>query len=72
MGHPDYIREPRADLLNDICKHFQQGNFDGMTDMYEYKKGGATITDPEGDEMPLDAKYVFSHFTTKEEFSRYK
>jgi len=69
--HPEYTHEPREKLLNQLCKHFQQGNFDGMTDMYEYKKGGSSIKDPAGDDVALDTKYCFDHFITKEEHARW-
>lgn len=70
-SHPDIYKEPRQQLLNTLCGYFQQGNFNGMEDIYEYKKGGSTIKDPEGDDIALDTKYCFNHFTTKEEYARW-
>lgn len=70
-SHPDIYKEPRQHILDSICGYFQQGNFNGMEDIYEYKKGGSTIKDPEGDDIALDTKYCFNHFTTKEEYARW-
>jgi hypothetical protein len=70
-SHPDIYKEPRGELLDRICRHFAQGSFNGMEDIYEYKKGGSTIEDPEGDAVALDTKYCFNHFTTKEEHARW-
>lgn len=70
-SHPDIYKEPRQHILNSICNHFTQGTFDGMQDLYEYRKDGSKITDPEGDDISLDTKYCFNHFTTKEEYARW-
>lgn len=71
MGHPEYTHEPRQELLKDICRHFQQGSFDGMTDMYEYRRNGSTVKDPAGDDVTLDSKYIFEHFITKAQHEKW-
>ena len=66
----DTIEEPREKLAKNLDWAFRGGTFDGMTDMYEYS-GGYKLKDPDGNDLEVDAKYVFVHFTTREEYKKW-
>lgn len=71
-SHPDYTKEPRRDIMDDICRAFEQGKFDGMDDSYKHRKDNLTVEAPNGTKCDLDTKYCFNHFTTAEEFASWQ
>ena len=71
MAHPEYTYQPRADLINMICKSFQGGTFDGMTDSYDYRNDTLKVEAPNGEMLSIDTKYCFSHFVNAEEYNKW-
>lgn len=63
--HPDYIHEPRGELLKSIARHFRSGDFNGSEDLYEYRQNGPVVKDPSGDEISFDTKYTSEYFDSK-------
>lgn len=70
MDH-NYTKEPKWELLDSICRKFQQWSFNGMEDIYEYRNDSLTVVTPNWEYCSLDTKYCFNKFTTLEEQARY-